>query len=166
MILDEIICEAWPSLQETLFDCLEEACCFWTERCYTKILCQFWFVCLGQNIILHNLLFLYLHGNFPYSSLLVFGAFYYLFSIFRLTFLACLVWWCIHHHIRLAITTPLIGGVAFIFGKMCIYLACFLRPGIWSVSIRDESIVLPSGSLVFHVISNYDWGYFCGGLFW
>ena len=32
---------------------------------------------------------------------------------------------------------------------MWIYLACFLRPGIWSVAMCVESIVLSSGSLDF-----------------
>ena len=42
-----------------------------------------------------------------------------------------------------------INGDVCIFGKMWIYLACFLRPGSWSVAICVDSIVLPSGSLAF-----------------
>ena len=34
-------------------------------------------------------------------------------------------------------------------GKICIYLACLLISGSWSVSICVDYIVLPSGSLAF-----------------
>ena len=42
-----------------------------------------------------------------------------------------------------------INGAVCIFGKMWIYLYCFLIPSIWSVAICEDSIVLPSGSLDF-----------------
>ena len=42
-----------------------------------------------------------------------------------------------------------INGAVFIFGKMWICLASFLRPGIWSVAICVNSIFLPCGSLAF-----------------
>ena len=42
-----------------------------------------------------------------------------------------------------------INGAVCIFGKMGICLACFLRPGSWSDAMCVDSIVLPSGSLVF-----------------
>ena len=41
-----------------------------------------------------------------------------------------------------------IHGDVCIFGKMWIYLACFLRPGIWSVAICEDYIVFPSSSPV------------------
>ena len=37
-----------------------------------------------------------------------------------------------------------INGSVFIFGKIWICLACFLRPGSWSVAMREGSIVIPS----------------------
>ena len=40
-----------------------------------------------------------------------------------------------------------ISGAVLIFGKMCICLACLLMSGIWSVTIYDDYIVLPSGIL-------------------
>ena len=40
-----------------------------------------------------------------------------------------------------------ISGAVLIFVKMWIYLACLLRPGIWSVAMCEDSIVLPFGSL-------------------
>ena len=46
-----------------------------------------------------------------------------------------------------------INGAVYIFGKMCICLACFLRPRIWCVAICVDSIVLPSGSLAFILCS-------------
>ena len=60
ILIYELLCEAWPSLQENLFGCLEEDCCFWDETCCMKILCQFWFSFLVQNVICHNFLLLYL----------------------------------------------------------------------------------------------------------
>ena len=42
-----------------------------------------------------------------------------------------------------------INGDVFIFGKMWISLACLIRPGIWSVAICVDSIVLPYNSLTF-----------------
>ena len=42
-----------------------------------------------------------------------------------------------------------INGAVWIFGKMWICLACFLRHGSWSVAMCADSIVLPSGSLDF-----------------
>ena len=44
-------------------------------------------------------------------------------------------------------------GAVLIFGKMWICLAYFLRPGEWSVAICDDSIVLPSGSISFDIIT-------------
>ena len=44
-----------------------------------------------------------------------------------------------------------ISGAAFIFEKMWICLACLLIPGIWSVAMCDDSIVLPY--IIFAVIS-------------
>ena len=46
-------------------------------------------------------------------------------------------------------TPNYINGAVCIFGKMWICLACFLRPGSWSVAICLYSIVLPYGSLAF-----------------
>ena len=40
-------------------------------------------------------------------------------------------------------TTDTISGAVFVLGKMWIFLACLIRPGIWSVVIFDDSIVLP-----------------------
>ena len=40
-----------------------------------------------------------------------------------------------------------ISGAVFIFGQMWICLSCLLRPGIWSFSVCDDSIVLPYGIL-------------------
>ena len=40
-----------------------------------------------------------------------------------------------------------ISGAVFIFGEMCIFLACFLRSGSWSVAMCEDSIVLPSSIL-------------------
>ena len=40
-----------------------------------------------------------------------------------------------------------INGDVFIFGEMCIRLACLLIPDIWSVLMCEDSIVIPSGSL-------------------
>ena len=42
-----------------------------------------------------------------------------------------------------------INGSVYIFGKFLICLACLLRPGIWSVAIYVDSIVLPFSSLAF-----------------
>ena len=36
-----------------------------------------------------------------------------------------------------------------IFGKMWIYLDCLHRPSSWSVAIRVDSVLIPSGSLAF-----------------
>ena len=58
MILDEIFCEAWPSLHETLFDFLQGDFCCWDENYCMKLLCQFWFICLVQNTFYHNFLLL------------------------------------------------------------------------------------------------------------
>ena len=44
-------------------------------------------------------------------------------------------------------STNKINGDVFIFGKMWIRLACYLRTYIWSVAMCEESIVLPSDSL-------------------
>ena len=46
-------------------------------------------------------------------------------------------------------TTNYINGVVYIFGKIWICLACFLRPGILSVAICVDFVVIPSGSLAF-----------------
>ena len=42
-----------------------------------------------------------------------------------------------------------ISGAVFVFRKIWICLACFIRPGIWSVAMCEEFIVLPSCSLAF-----------------
>ena len=58
-----------------------------------------------------------------------------------------------------------INGNIFIFWGIWVYLAFLLRPGIWSVLMCEESIVLPSGSLViisFDVITGF---HVSGGLF-
>ena len=44
LLLDEIFCKAWPSLQETFFYCLGEAWCCWAEKWYMNILCQLWYL--------------------------------------------------------------------------------------------------------------------------
>ena len=51
MILDEVFCEAWIVLQETLFDYIEEDCCCWAGKICMKVLWQFWFSCPGHNFL-------------------------------------------------------------------------------------------------------------------
>ena len=46
-----------------------------------------------------------------------------------------------------------INGADWIFGEMWICLASLLRPGIWSVAICVDFIVLPSCSLAFISLS-------------
>ena len=38
MLIDESFCEAWRGLQETLFDWLDKACWYWTEKCFMLVL--------------------------------------------------------------------------------------------------------------------------------
>ena len=158
MILDEMFCEAWPSLQENLFDCLEDACCCWAEKCCMKVLCQFWFSYFGHNVICHNFWWLYLQGNFPHSSFLVSGAFYSFLSIFwdDISILSIVM-----VHPSSYITLNDISWALFVYEKMWICLACLLSPGIWSVAICDESILIPSESLAVMSFENNT-----GAIFW
>ena len=144
MLLDEIFYEAWPSLQENLFDWLKEAWCCWAEECRMEILCQFWFSCMVQNVIYHNFWFLCLQGNFPHSSLLVSGAFYYLLSIFK-NAIFCLSSVMVHPSSHKTLNH--ISGDAFIYGKMWFYLDCLRRPDSCSVAILLRSAIISPGFL-------------------
>ena len=56
------------------------------------------------------------------------------------------------------------SGAILIFGKMRIFLACFLAPGIWSVYKCDNSIVIPSGRIdvmSFNIITGDIFGMAC-----
>ena len=52
-------------------------------------------------------------------------------------------------------------GLSTFFGKMWICLECLLMPGIWSVAIYEDSIVIPSVSLAF-----ISFGIIKGGIVW
>ena len=110
------------------------------EKFRMEILLQFWFSCLGQNVICHNFWLLYIHGNFPHYSLLVSGYFYYFLSIFW-TDISC--FYSVMVHPSSHKTPNDINGSVLIFGLMWICLACLLSPGSWIVAICDDFIVLP-----------------------
>ena len=70
MLLDDVFCKAWPSLQEIFFDYLEYSCYCWAEKFCMNLLCKFLSSCLGQSVICHKLWLLCLQRKFLYSSLI------------------------------------------------------------------------------------------------
>ena len=108
------------------------------------------FRCLWQNAIRHSFWLLFFQGQFPHSSSLFSGPFKYFLHIFftGIYFLSSVMVHPSSHK-----TPNYISGDVFTFGQMWICLDCLLIPGICSVAMCEDSIVLPSGSLA--VISFY-----------
>ena len=144
MLLDNLFCEACPSLQELCLIALSRLAVVELKSAAWRNCDSYGLVVWDRKSFVAASECCVSRGTSPISFCLFLVPFIIPYT-FIWTDISCLSSVMVHQS---SYNNPNdISGAIFIYGEILIWLAFLLRPGIWSVFVCDEPIVLPYASL-------------------